>query len=202
MRIVIATSNAHKLQEFRAMLEPLGHQVVGAGEMGGMPEVVEDGKTFEENAAKKACQAAMAFHCPVMADDSGLEVLALDGEPGVLSARYAGEGGNDGRNLAKLLGKLQGVTDRRARFVCVIALADERGVLQGCVRGEVQGHMAQAPQGNGGFGYDPAFVPQGYDKTFGELSATVKNSLSHRARALEKAVAQFFSPASRETGKE
>lgn len=193
MRIVIATSNAHKLQEFRAMLEPLGHQVIGAGEMGGMPEVVEDGATFEENAAKKACQAAAAFHCSVMADDSGLEVLALGGEPGVFSARYAGEGGNDGRNLAKVLGKLQGVEDRRARFVCAIALADETGVLRGCVRGEVAGHMALAPQGEGGFGYDPAFIPQGYEQTFGELPASVKNQLSHRARALEKAVAKFFS---------
>ena len=197
MKIVIATSNAHKVQEFRAMLEPLGHSVVSAGEMGGMPPVDEDGSTFEENAAKKACQAALAFHCPVMADDSGLEVIALGGEPGVLSARYAGEGGNDGRNLAKLLGKHQGMEDRRARFVCAIALADAQGRLQGCVRGEVQGHMADAPRGKEGFGYDPAFVPQGYEQTFGELPPQVKNRLSHRARALEQAIRQFFPDAPR-----
>jgi XTP/dITP diphosphohydrolase len=124
----------------------------------------------------------------VIADDSGLEVLALDGAPGVYSARYAGEGGNDGRNVVKLLGELRDVSDRRARFVCVIALATPEHGLVGTAEGEVRGTIAQAPKGNGGFGYDPVFVPDGYTQTFAELPADVKNSLSHRGNALKKAV--------------
>ena len=193
MKVVLATSNEHKVREYAQMLEPLGVTVVSAAQMGGMPEVEEDGETFEENAAKKAREAARHFGCAVMADDSGLEVLALHGEPGVRSARYAGEGGNDGRNLSKLLGKLQGVEDRRARFVCVIALAEADGTLRGVVRGEVQGTMAHETHGTGGFGYDPAFIPQGYDQTFGELPQEVKNQLSHRGNALRAAVREFFS---------
>ncbi len=197
MKIVLATSNEHKVREYAQMLEPLGVTVVSAAQMGGMPEVDEDGETFEANAAKKATEAARHFGCAVMADDSGLEVLALNGEPGVRSARYAGEGGNDGRNLAKLLGKLQDVEDRRARFVCAIALSEADGTLRGVVRGEVQGTMAREIRGQGGFGYDPAFLPLGYDQTFGELPQEVKNQLSHRGNALRAAVKEFF-PATQE----
>lgn len=193
MKVVIATSNAHKILEIREILSPLGIEVVGADAMGGMPDVVEDGTTFEENAAKKAQAGALAFHCPVLADDSGLEVLALNGEPGIYSARYAGEGGNDGRNLAKLLKKLEGIEDRRAQFVCCIAMANADGSLRGTVRGIVKGRMADAPRGNGGFGYDPGFIPEGYDQTFGELPAEIKNGMSHRGNALKEAVKVFFS---------
>lgn len=195
MKLVIATSNAHKVQEIREILQPLGIEVLGAAEVGGMPDVVEDGDTFEANAIKKAVAGAQAFHCPVMADDSGLEVLALGGAPGIYSARYAGEGGNDGRNLAKLLANLEGVTDRRAQFVCAIAVANADGTIRGTVRGECKGIMDTAPRGTGGFGYDPAFIPDGYDKTFGELPAEVKNRLSHRGNALKAAVKELFSNA-------
>ncbi|MBQ6473704.1 MAG: non-canonical purine NTP pyrophosphatase, partial [Victivallales bacterium] len=110
---------------------------------------------------------------------------------GVLSARYAGEGGNDGRNLRKLLDKLKDVTDRRARFVCVIAVATPDGLL-GVAEGEVRGFIAESPRGDGGFGYDPGFIPEGFDQTFGELPPEIKNRLSHRANALQNAIRQHL----------
>ena len=185
--IVAATSNAHKIREFQEILAPLGYTVMGADAAGGMPPVEENAGTFQGNATLKAVAAAKALGRMVVADDSGLEVLALNGEPGVLSARYAGEGGNDGRNLRKLLDKLQNVTDRRARFVCVIAVATPDGLL-GVAEGEVRGFIAETPCGNGGFGYDPGFIPEGFDQTFGELPPEVKNRLSHRANALRNAI--------------
>lgn len=185
--IVIATGNSHKIQEMSQILAPFGYDVHGANEFGGMPEVIEDADTFEGNARKKALEAARALNRMVLADDSGLEVFALGGEPGVFSARYAGEGGNDGRNLAKLLGKLAGVADRRARFVCVVAIATPQGLV-GTAEGEVRGVIAESAAGNGGFGYDPAFIPDGYNETFGQLPPNVKNSLSHRANALKAAL--------------
>ena len=190
--LVIATGNLHKVQEIKQILEPHGYQVLGANECGGMPEVVEDGATFRENAVKKAVAAAKALKRTVLADDSGLEVFALGGEPGVFSARYAGEGGNDGRNLAKLLLKMEGVTEREARFVCAIAVASPDGTVLGTCEGEVRGHIATEPHGNGGFGYDPAFIPDGYTQTFGQLPAAIKNSLSHRANALRVALREIF----------
>ncbi|MBP5300423.1 MAG: XTP/dITP diphosphatase [Victivallales bacterium] len=190
--LVIATGNLHKVQEIKEILAPHGFQVLGAGECGGMPEVVEDGKTFQENAVKKAVTAAKALDRMVLADDSGLEVFALGGEPGVFSARYAGEGGNDGRNLAKLLRKMEGVTEREARFVCAIAVALPDGTVLGTCEGEVRGRIAEEGRGQGGFGYDPAFIPDGFSQTFGELPAAVKNTLSHRANALHKAVREIF----------
>lgn len=186
-QIVAATGNAHKVEEIHAILAPLGIQVRSAGEAGGMPEVVEDGDTFAANAAKKAVEAARDLNRWVLADDSGLEVFSLDGEPGIYSARYAGEGGNDGRNVAKLLRRMEGVTDRAARFVCVIALASPAGLV-GTAEGEVRGHIQHQPKGGGGFGYDPVFVPEGFAQTFAELPADVKNRLSHRGHALRNAV--------------
>ena len=185
--VVAATGNRHKIEEMQAILAPLGVCVMGSSEAGGMPEVVEDGATFRENAVKKALAGAKAWQRVVLADDSGLEVLALAGRPGVHSARYAGGGGNDGRNLAKLLREMHGVADRRARFVAVIAVAGPDGLV-GTAEGEVRGILAEAARGEGGFGYDPAFVPDGFDVTFGELPAEVKNRLSHRANALRAAV--------------
>ncbi len=187
--IIAATSNLHKVQEFQEILGPLGYLVQSAGAAGGMPEVDEDAETFVGNAVKKATEAARALGKPVVADDSGLEVFSLGGEPGVHSSRYAGEGGNDGRNVAKLLAKLQGVRDRSARFVCVIAFATPEGLV-GTAEGEVRGAIAEAPAGHGGFGYDPVFIPQGYSQTFGELPPEVKNRLSHRANALQNAIAK------------
>jgi len=191
MKIVAATSNRHKLVEMHQILAPLGFELVGADEVGGMPPVVEDGDTFLANAVKKAVEGARALGAMVLADDSGLEVEALDGEPGVFSARYAGEGGNDGRNLAKLLRKMEGVANRAARFVCVIAIAEPNGTILCTARGEVRGRIAEAARGQGGFGYDPAFIPEGYEQTFGELPAEVKNRLSHRANALQEIARQL-----------
>lgn len=185
--IVLATGNRHKVQEVGEILAPLGIHVISAAEAGGMPDVVEDAGTFAGNASKKALECARHLNRTVLADDSGLEVFALDGEPGVYSARYAGEGGNDGRNVAKLLGKLEGIQDRGARFVCVIALASPEGVI-GTAEGEVRGRIAEHPAGNGGFGYDPVFIPDGFTQTFGELPQETKNRLSHRANALKAAL--------------
>lgn len=187
--IVIATGNAHKVAEFQTMLEPLGFAVLSAADLGGMPPVVEDGTTFTDNAIIKAQAAARHFGRAVLADDSGLEVFTLNGAPGVHSARYAGEPANDRRNLEKLLQHLAGCRERGGRFVCALALARADGSLAGTVIGEVRGQLADAPTGTGGFGYDPAFVPDGYNRTFGELSAAEKNQLSHRSNALKNALA-------------
>lgn len=192
MKIAAATSNRHKIAEIRQILGAHGIEVLGADEAGGMPEVIEDGRTFRENAIKKAIGGAKALGCMVLADDSGLEVAALGGAPGVFSARYAGEGGNDGRNVAKLLANLRGVADRSARFVCVIAVALPDGAILGTAEGQVRGRIAESPAGHGGFGYDPVFIPDGYDRSFGELPPEVKNHLSHRANALSEALATIF----------
>jgi XTP/dITP diphosphohydrolase len=189
IEILAATSNAHKVREMSAILAPVGVRLLSASEVGGIPEVIEDRATFRDNAVKKACEVAAATGRRVVADDSGLEVEALDGQPGVLSARYAGEGGNDGRNLRKLLNALAGVADRRARFVCVIAVADPAELI-GTAEGEVRGRIIHQPRGLGGFGYDPIFVPEGFEQTFAELSPEVKNGMSHRGKALTAAVAQ------------
>ena len=186
--IVAATGNKHKIAEIEAILAPLGLRVLSANDVGGMPDVVEDGETFRDNAVKKALVGARALGRTVLADDSGLEVVALHGAPGVYSARYAGEGGNDGRNLSKLLREMTDITDRRARFVAVIAVATPEGLV-GTAEGEVRGIIATAPRGQGGFGYDPVFVPEGEVETFAELPAGVKNAMSHRGNALKAAVA-------------
>jgi XTP/dITP diphosphohydrolase len=186
--ILAATGNVHKVREMSAILAPAGVRLLSAQDVGGIPEVEEDGLTFRDNAIKKACAVAAATGRRVVADDSGLEVEALGGEPGVRSARYAGAGGNDGRNVRKLLARLDGVTDRRARFVCVIAVADPDGLV-GTAEGEVRGRISDAPRGSGGFGYDPVFVPAGHAQTFAELPAELKNGMSHRRNALAAALA-------------
>ncbi|NLD43708.1 MAG: RdgB/HAM1 family non-canonical purine NTP pyrophosphatase [Chloroflexi bacterium] len=189
LELLAATGNAHKVDEMRAILAPAGVRLLSARDVGGLPEVDEDGATFRENAIKKACAIAAATGRRVIADDSGLEVAALDGAPGVRSARYAGAGGNDGRNVAKLLAALDGRSDRRARFVCVVAVAGPEGLV-GTAEGEVRGRIGDQPRGQGGFGYDPVFIPDGYEQTFAELPDEVKNAMSHRGRALAAALAQ------------
>ena len=189
VEILAATGNTHKVVEMCAILEPHGIQLLSAKDVGGIPDVVEDGDTFTANAVKKATEVAKALGRTVVADDSGLEVFALDGAPGIYSARYACEGGNDGRNVDKLLAEMQGVADRSARFVCVIALANPGGLI-GTAEGEVRGRIIDAPRGDGGFGYDPVFAPDGYDQTFAELPAEIKNGMSHRGNALLQAVNQ------------
>ena len=150
----------------------------------GAPEIEETGTTFQANARLKALGVSEVVDGLVLADDSGLEVDALGGAPGVRSARYAGEGGGDQANNAKLMREMQGKDDRRARFRCAMVLARDGKVL-GEFDGAVEGRIIGEPRGAQGFGYDPFFVPDGFDQTFAELGAEVKNGLSHRARALD-----------------
>ena len=186
MKLVFATRNAHKLEEIRNIFEIKGMQVLSAFDFPEVPDVVEDGDTLEANAIKKAVEIATATGCWALADDSGLEVDALDGAPGVYSARYAGEPCSYEANNEKLLRELEGESDRAARFRTVIALSDPGGSVQ-TVAGECPGVIIAEQRGANGFGYDPLFVPDGCTQTFAELDADVKNRISHRARALRKA---------------
>lgn len=185
-RVVLASHNTHKIAELRALFRhEYGIEVVGLDEVSDLPEVEEDGDTFEANAVKKARVAADALKLPVVADDSGLVVDALDGAPGVYSARYAGAHGDDAANNDKLLRELAGVPveKRSARFVSVLALViPERPLI--VVRGECPGRIAYAPRGTHGFGYDPLFELEGQSTTMAELTLEEKGKISHRARAL------------------
>lgn len=186
MKLVIATRNAHKLAEIRAILDLPDVEIVGTEAWPDVSDPVEDGITFEENAIIKANAWAAATGLPALADDSGLEVDALEGAPGIHSARYAGEHGNSVKNNALLLKNLEGMKNRNARFVCALALALPSGEIR-VLRGACEGSITQAENGAGGFGYDPLFIPEGYSETFATLPELVKNSLSHRARALQAA---------------
>ena len=186
MKLVIATRNKHKLEEIRAIFALNTLELVSALDFPEIPDVVEDGETFEENAVKKAVTLARATDCWALADDSGLEVDALDGRPGVYSARYAGEPANYEANNQKLLAELGGQSNRRARFRCVVALADPSGKSR-VVQGRCEGTIIERLKGKAGFGYDPLVVPDGYTETFAEMSSELKNRISHRARALAEA---------------
>lgn len=186
VRLLVATRNAHKLAEIRAILDWPGVVLAGADELPGLPEVEEDATTFEGNALKKARTLRDASGLLTLADDSGLEVDALGGAPGVYSARYAGEPTDHAANNRKLLAALEGVDNRSARFRCVLALASPDG-RDWTVSGAVEGRIALSPSGDAGFGYDPLFIPDGYDLPFAAMPAEVKNSISHRARALSAA---------------
>ena len=187
-QLLVATKNSHKTAEIRAILGD-GWDVT---DLNAHPEVVppeETGATFAENAAIKAVAASLIFQGIVLSDDSGIEADALGGAPGVLSARYAGENATDADNRVKLLRELEAAgargKERTGRFRCVMALA-ENGKVLGTFDGAVEGIIINQEKGEGGFGYDPLFVPDGYCETFGQLSPKIKNSLSHRGRALEK----------------
>lgn len=186
MQLIIATRNAHKLEEINEIFDFQSLDVLSAFDFPEIPDVIEDGDTFEANAKKKALEIASATGCWTMADDSGLEVTALDGAPGVYSARYAGEHCSYADNNAKLLSELSGKTDRSACFRTVIALSDPAGSVE-IVSGECPGTIIDEPRGTNGFGYDPLFVPEGYTQTFAELAADIKNCISHRANALRHA---------------
>ena len=194
LQILAATTNKHKIQEFQAMLDASADSgrvcIISPDTIKDFPEIVENGTSFEENARIKAGQAARYADMAAFADDSGLEVAALGGAPGIYSARYGGENATFPEKIAKLLAELGNAEDRRARFVCVIALA-YRGDIVETFRGEVTGRIAYEPRGSQGFGYDPVFIPDGYDKTFGELGEEVKSKISHRARAFAQA-AEFI----------
>jgi len=185
-RVVLATGNAGKRREFAALLAPLGFEIVSQGELGIEP-AAETGTTFEDNALLKARHAARAANLPAMADDSGIEVDALGGRPGVYSARYAGASASDADNNALLLAELSGrpAEQRQARYRCVIAyvrFADDPAPL--FARGAWEGRIAEAPAGHGGFGYDPLFLPQGEAVTAAQMSPAAKNAVSHRGQAL------------------
>lgn len=179
MKLFLATHNKHKLEEVSSMLP--GWEIEGV-----TANVEETEPTFAGNALLKARSIWKNGIGWVMADDSGLEVASLGGEPGVYSARYAGEDGNTEKNNALLLKRLSGVADRRARFVCSIALISPEG-KEYSVSGQCSGIIRNEPSGNKGFGYDPLFEPVGYDKTFADLPPEVKNTISHRAAAIAKA---------------
>jgi XTP/dITP diphosphohydrolase len=185
--LVVASHNQDKLREIAELLAPFGLAMRSAAELG-LPEPEESGLTFEENARLKAVAAAIASGLPALADDSGLAVGALNGEPGVHSARWAGADRDFVRAMRAVERKLvaAGATTpdkRRARFVAVVCLASPEGRSE-TYRGEVEGTLIWPPRGANGFGYDPVFVPDGHDRTFGEMSAAEKHALSHRARAL------------------
>ncbi|NQU41278.1 MAG: RdgB/HAM1 family non-canonical purine NTP pyrophosphatase [Lentisphaerae bacterium] len=185
--LVIATGNLHKLEEIRAILTLPGLVLVGLSEFSDAPEVVEDRDSFEGNAIKKAEELGAFTGGWTLADDSGLEVDALNGAPGVYSARYAGEPVNTAANNAKLLQALGSRTDRTARFRCVMALCSPEGVVR-TVEGRCEGTIAMDESGGGGFGYDPLFIPDGSALTFAQMVPATKNRISHRGRALASAV--------------
>ncbi len=188
MQLLVATRNRDKLKEIADILADLELEVVSLADRKGLPEVVEDAPTVRDNAIKKAVETAKAAKMLTLADDTGLEVDALNGEPGVRSARYANEKASYHENNKKLLAALRGLaTEKRtAHFRCVAAIADENGLVD-TVEGICNGVIIEDERGGGGFGYDPLFIPDGQVKTFGELSPEVKNRISHRAKALQKA---------------
>ena len=188
-RLIFASNNAHKLEEVRRILAPM--EVLSLREIGFESEIEENGKTLSENSNIKAQTIAKWLRDNiqendfyVFADDTGLEIEALDGAPGVITARWAGEPACDANNRKKALSELAGKTNRRARFCTVVTLIHGNKTQQ--VEGEVRGTIITEERGNSGFGYDAIFMPEGYDKTFGELPAEIKNCISHRAKAMAK----------------
>lgn len=182
---MLATKNDGKVREFREILRGLPLKIVSLKEFPDFPETIEDGRTFEENALKKARALAIFTKDIAIADDSGLMVDALNGSPGVFSARYSGEGATDLENNLKLLEELKDtpVSGRGAAFKCAIAVVAPDG-FEEVVTGECRGTIGFEMRGNEGFGYDPLFVPNGFDKTFAELGMGIKNRISHRFRAI------------------
>lgn len=183
-RLVIATHNPGKLREIAELVAPFSIVAVGAGDLG-LPEPEETGTTFEANAELKACAASTESGLPALADDSGLVVPALNGAPGIYSARWAGATRDFSAAMAKVEEKLAGKLDRRAYFVAVLALAWPDGALE-TFRGEAHGELVWPPRGKNGFGYDPMFRPEGSRMTFGEMPPAEKRKLNHRARAFAK----------------
>jgi len=189
-RLVVASHNPGKVREIEALIRPLGIEAVGAASLG-LHEPEETETTFEGNAALKARAAATASRLPALADDSGLVVPALDGAPGIYSARWAGPRRDFDAAMGRLARAMQGKEDRRAHFVCVLALGWPDGHAE-TFRGEVHGRLVFPPRGNRGFGYDPVFVAEGESLTFGEMDPERKHAISHRARAFERLVGDGF----------
>lgn len=186
--LVIATRNKRKLLEIKRLLRSSGIKALSLDDFDNLPVAKEDGETFKANARKKAIEISKRIDKLVVADDSGLEVPALNNKPGINSARYAGASQDDDKNIEKLLKEMRNLTgrQRRARFRCIICLSKGRKVVR-VVEGGVEGEIALERKGNSGFGYDPVFVPAGFDKTFAQLGSRPKDRISHRAIALKKA---------------
>ncbi len=188
MKLLLASHNYNKRDEIRALL-PAGIELVCLSDIGINEEIAETGKTLEENAIIKAESASLASGMPAFADDTGLEVKALNGLPGVRSARFAGDKATMSDNICKLLAMMNEREDRKARFRTVIALID--GSTTKLFEGIVEGVLALEPRGSGGFGYDPLFIPDGYTHTFAEMSPEMKNSISHRSVAIARLTAHL-----------
>lgn len=186
MKIILASQNKHKIDEINDMLHDLGYNVVSMSSVGIEEDIPENGVTMEENAMIKARFVYAKVGEIVLADDSGLEVEALDGAPGVYSARYAGPDRSDHKNMDKLIENLHGIKNRNAQFKSVLAYINhgEEFLFEGVVRGDI----IDDKRGANGFGYDPIFVPKGHQKTFAQLSSEEKNSMSHRANALAELI--------------
>jgi non-canonical purine NTP pyrophosphatase, rdgB/HAM1 family len=181
--LLLATGNKGKTAELRKLLSPLGVDLADLSAFPAVEPVAETGSTFPENAELKASGYALATGMYSVADDSGLEVAALNGEPGIHSARYGAPRFDDNQRLQLLLSNMEGLTDRSARFTSSISLAAPDGTIVKTFEGECRGSIAHRAVGNNGFGYDPVFIPGGYDKTFGELTDDVKQRISHRSMA-------------------
>ncbi len=188
--IVLATKNAGKVKEFQQLLKNFPVEIKNLNDFGPIPEVEEDGTTFDDNAYKKASFTAKVLGLPAIADDSGLVVEALDGAPGVRSARFAGENATDKENIEKLLHEMEGISNRKAAFECVISIAVPSGPAL-TYEGRCEGEITVKPEGDSGFGYDPIFYYPEYGKTFAEISGEEKNRVSHRGRALQEVAAEF-----------
>jgi XTP/dITP diphosphohydrolase len=190
IELLIATKNAGKIREIQQLLGDLPVTLRSLNDFPAVSEPEENGQTFAENAALKARFYSQHANMWSLADDSGLEVEALGGAPGIFSARYAGENASDAVRIDKLLSELDdsGNENRRARFVCSMAVADEKGEIRFIAEGACNGTITTQSRGKNGFGYDPVFVPEGFAETFGELSGAIKQQISHRARAVNKII--------------
>ena len=191
-RLVVASHNLGKVREIADLLKPFALDVVSAGDLG-LPEPEETGTTYVANAELKALAAAMASGLPSLADDSGVSVTALGGKPGIYSARWSGPDRDFGLAMTKVQEALGAEKDRRAAFICVLCLAWPDGGVRH-FEGRIDGTLIWPPRGDCGFGYDPMFVPEGYDITFGEMEPDRKHEISHRARAFRKLVHEIFTP--------
>lgn len=183
--VLISTRNSGKLEEFKSILSSAYDEILSPADFADFPEIEETGSSFMENALIKAAAASEFLGTDALADDSGLEVFALGGRPGIYSARYAGPGASDAENNEKLLAELEGEENRRARFVCCVALALSDGARK-FFEGQCRGRILRRARGKGGFGYDPVFYVPEHGKTMAELSPEVKNAISHRAAACAK----------------
>lgn len=189
LNLLIATRNTGKVRELAELLADLPVSLRSLNDFSNIVEPAETGVTFAENAELKARSYALQTGLAALADDSGLEVAALGGAPGIFSARYAGAEATDEQRVRKLLEALGNTENRAARFVCAMSVAEPSGAVRFTTEGVCSGFLTKQPRGKNGFGYDPIFVPEGFAETFGELSAEVKHEISHRARAVSKIIA-------------